>query len=198
MMWNYRTYGIPNEMFDKVEGVVMTKEEIRVISISKMRVREGDIAVDIGCGSGSVAIELANLVKPNGVVYAIDKNEKAIEIAKKNASKFGVEKIIKFIHGEAPQVFSLLPKEVDTVFIGGSSGKLREIVVESYNRLRSGRRMVVNLTLLENIYTAINVMRSLGMKIEILMIHVAKGEELGYGTFLRGGNPTFIIVGEKI
>ncbi|MEM1865936.1 MAG: precorrin-6Y C5,15-methyltransferase (decarboxylating) subunit CbiT [Ignisphaera sp.] len=196
-MWSYRTYGIPDEMFDKLEGIVMTKEEVRVISISKMRIREGDVVVDIGCGTGSIAIELANIVGSTGVVYAIDRNEKAIEIAKRNATRFGVDRVIRFIHGEAPNALSLLPRELDAVFIGGSSGRLDEIIAVAFDRLRYGRRIVLNLTLLENIYTALSIMKKLGMKLEVVMVQVARGEPLGYGLFLRGGNPVFIIAGEK-
>lgn len=197
MEWNYRTYGIPDELFDKVEDIVMTKEEIRIISISKLRLREGDIVVDIGCGSGSVSIELANIVKPSGIVYAIDKNFNAIEVTKKNAAKFSVEKYIKIIHGEAPEVLSYVPNEVDGVFIGGSSGRFSEILTSAYRILKKGRRIVANLTLIENVYTALSLLKNLDAYVEIIFVQIARSSSLGYGTFFRSLNPVYIVVGEK-
>lgn len=196
-MWSYRTYGIPDDLFDRVEGVVMTKEEVRVVSISKLRVREGDTVVDVGCGSGSVAIELANIVKPHGVVYAVDRDASAIEITRRNAVKFGVERYVRVVHGEAPEILSTIPGEVDGVFIGGSSGRFAEILTAAYRILKRGRRIVANLTLVENLATALSTLRNLNAYTEAVLIQVARGGGLGYGTFFRSLNPVFIVVGEK-
>jgi cobalt-precorrin-6B (C15)-methyltransferase len=72
-MWNSRTSGIPDEMFvqsDDVPGP--TKEEIRVITISKARLSEGSVVVDVGCGTGGLTVEAALQVTPKGKVFAID------------------------------------------------------------------------------------------------------------------------------
>ena len=58
-MWKFKTPGIPDEYFERVEKVPITKEEVRVIQISKARLKPGHVVYDIGCGSGSISIEAA-------------------------------------------------------------------------------------------------------------------------------------------
>jgi len=87
-MWNIKTPGIPDELFDRDEGVPITKEEVRVVQISKARLKPGMIVYDIGCGSGSISVEAALQVEHSGHVHAIDNDVKAIELTKKNLTKF--------------------------------------------------------------------------------------------------------------
>ena len=63
---------------DNVPGP--TKEEIRVITISKARLCEGSIVVDVGCGTGGLTVEAALQVAPKGKVYAIDEDQEAIDL----------------------------------------------------------------------------------------------------------------------
>ena len=59
---NYRqqsaTHGIRDEEFLR-DKVPMTKEEVRTVSLSKLRLFENSVCYDIGAGTGSVAIEMA-------------------------------------------------------------------------------------------------------------------------------------------
>ncbi len=71
MLWTYRTGGIPDELFERSEEVPITKEEIRALVISKLRLREDSCAIDVGCGSGSITVELC-LQARGGTVYAQD------------------------------------------------------------------------------------------------------------------------------
>ncbi len=64
VLWDYKTPGIPDEFFDRMDKVPITKEEIRSIIISKLRLKEGYRSIDIGCGSGSISIELLFKQKP--------------------------------------------------------------------------------------------------------------------------------------
>ena len=66
----------------------ITKEEVRAITISKMRLKEGFTAIDVGCGSGSLTVEICNQIR-GGVTYAIDFDEKAVELTRLNLSRFG-------------------------------------------------------------------------------------------------------------
>ena len=84
------TPGIPDELFERTEQVPITKEEVRALVISKLRLKEDSSAIDIGCGSGSLTVEVCLQTKGNRV-YAIDFDEKAIELTKKNLQRFGVE-----------------------------------------------------------------------------------------------------------
>ena len=90
-MWNFKTPGIPDDLFERTEKVPITKEEVRTIQISKARLSPGNIVYDIGCGSGSISIEAALQIENLGKVYSIDFDAKAIELTKINLKKFGIE-----------------------------------------------------------------------------------------------------------
>ena len=82
-MWNYKTPGIPDELFERTEKVPITKEEVRTIQISKARLLPGQTVYDIGCGSGSITVEAAIQIEQTGKVIGIDFDENAIELTKK-------------------------------------------------------------------------------------------------------------------
>ncbi len=69
--WNHRSAGIPDTYFLRGK-VPMTKEEVRAVTLSKLRVEKDSIVLDIGAGTGSVTIEAA-LQARKGQVYAIEK-----------------------------------------------------------------------------------------------------------------------------
>lgn len=58
MIWNYTTPGIPDELFERSENVPITKEDIRSIVLSKLRLRKKYSVIDVGCGSGSITVEI--------------------------------------------------------------------------------------------------------------------------------------------
>ena len=53
----------------------MTKEEVRALVMSKLRLKKDFSVIDVGCGSGSITVELC-LQMPSGKVYAIDIDER--------------------------------------------------------------------------------------------------------------------------
>jgi len=108
-MWQYRTPGIPDELFERVEEVPITKEEVRVVQVSKGRLSAGNVVYDVGCGSGSVSVEASYQIGPTGKVFSIDIDPKAIELTKKNLSKFGILNV-SVILGNAKEKISELPK----------------------------------------------------------------------------------------
>src|SRR5438309_4898413 len=99
-MWQYRTPGIPDELFERLEEVPITKEEVRVVQLSKGRLSLGQVVYDVGCGSGSVSVEASYQIGPAGKVFSMDNDPTAIELTKKNSSKFGSTKVTA-IKGDA-------------------------------------------------------------------------------------------------
>lgn len=196
-MWVYRTPGILDGLFtwsDKVPGP--TKEEIRVLTISKARLCEGSYVVDVGCGTGSLTIEAALQVTQKGKVFAIDEDEESIKLTKENVAKFDVQSIVQVVHGKAPDVMSNLPK-VDAVIIGGSSS-LREVIRASYEKLKENGRIVINTVLLETGYMALNEIKRLSFKdIDVIQVFVAKGRDIGTGMMMLARNPVTIISATK-
>jgi cobalt-precorrin-6B (C15)-methyltransferase len=196
-MWTCRTPGIPDEMFvqsDEVPGP--TKEEIRVLTISKARLREGSLVVDVGCGTGGLTVEAAHQVTSKGKVFAVDNDENAIELTKTNVARFGVQNTVQIIKGKAPEAILNLP-EVDAVLIGGSQS-LRDVVRASHQKLKKNGRIVVNAILLETGYTALDEIRKMDFKeFDVITVSVAKGKEVRSGTMMLARNPITIISATK-
>ena len=196
--WVYKTPGIPDELFNQNDAVPgPTKEEIRVVTISKARLCEGAIVVDVGCGTGGLTVEAALQVAPKGKVYAIDEDEAAIKLTCSNVEKFGVQSSVSIIRGKAPEALLGLPN-ADAYLIGGGGVSLRAIIQTANNKLKSNGRIVVNAILLESATTAIAELKALGFKdIDIAHISVAKGKQINSGTMMMARNPITIVSATK-
>ena len=98
------------------DKVPMTKEEVRTVSLSKLRLYEDSVCYDIGAGTGSVSIEMA-VRAFSGKVYAIEKKPLAVEVLKKNKAKFGVGnlEIIEGLAPEAWKIWNLVPMRLSAV-----------------------------------------------------------------------------------
>ncbi|MCH9042191.1 MAG: precorrin-6Y C5,15-methyltransferase (decarboxylating) subunit CbiT [Nitrosopumilus sp.] len=196
-MWNYKTPGIPDEYFERTENVPITKEEVRTIQISKARLKPGQTVYDIGCGSGSISIEAAFQVESSGKVLAIDYDENAIELTKKNMYKFGLSNI-SVIFGNAKEKILEL-EEADAIFIGGTGGDTKEIVEISQNKLKSGGRIVIGTILIETLYSVLQILDKLQFEsVDITQITIAKSRKTSTGTMMLARNPVTIISATKI
>lgn len=192
--WEYKTQGIPDHMFIRGD-VPMTKEEVRAVSLSKLRLTKEFIVYDIGAGTGSVSIE-CGLVCESGRVYAIEKNPEAIELIKKNKDKF-LLKNIDIIEGNAPDALKGLP-EPDRVFLGGSGKKLKDIL-EFINRFEKDIRVVINSITIETAYEALQYLETKGYRnIDIVNISVTKSRKAGDKHLMQAINPVYIISAEKV
>ncbi|MBC7130269.1 precorrin-6Y C5,15-methyltransferase (decarboxylating) subunit CbiT [Candidatus Bathyarchaeota archaeon] len=197
-MWNYKSPGIPDEMFIKREGVPgPTKEEIRVITISKARLKEGSYVIDVGCGVGGLTVEAALQVGSSGRVFAVDENEEAVRLTQENVSRFGVQNIVQVIHGRAPEVIANLPM-VDAVIIGGSKS-LKKVLETVYGKLKNGGRLVVNAIMLNTCCEALKEIERLGFgEVDVTTAFIAKGRQVPSGVMMMARNPITIIAATKI
>lgn len=197
-----RISGIPDAAF--IRGKVpMTKEEVRNVSLSKLCLKRDSIVYDIGAGTGSVAVEAAiHAVK--GEVYAIESKEPAAALILENKYKFKTDNLI-IVQGEAPDVLKGLP-EPDCVFIGGSGGRLKEIIFGlRKDALKAsgqcaGMRIVINAITLESLSAAMQCLdelkRDVGIRIEeeeIIQLSSARSKNVGNYHMMMGQNPIFII-----
>jgi cobalt-precorrin-6B (C15)-methyltransferase len=194
LAWDYRTPGIPDELFERAEDVPITKEDIRSIVISKLRLKEGYSAIDIGCGSGSITVELC--LQTKGKVYAVDLDKKAIELTKRNLAKFGVmaEEVIL---GKAQDI---LPKlfEVDAVIVGGTAGDTKQVIELAVDRLKKGGRIVIDTIVIETMYQALTTVNDLKLKeIDITQVTISKARKVTTGTMMLARNPVVIISATK-
>jgi cobalt-precorrin-6B (C15)-methyltransferase len=196
-MWKFKTFGIPDEYFERTENVPITKEEIRVIQISKARLKPGQIVYDIGCGSGSISVEAALQIESSGKVLAVDYDENAIELTKKNMKKFDLSNI-SMIYGNAKEKILEL-EEADTIFIGGTGGDTKEIVELSENKLKSGGRIVIGIILIETLYSVLQILDKLQFEsVDITQVTISKSRKTSTGTMMLARNPVTIISATKI
>jgi cobalt-precorrin-6B (C15)-methyltransferase len=195
LLWDYRTPGIPDELFERTEEVPITKEDIRTIAISKLRLREGHSAIDVGCGSGSITVELC--LQTKGKVYAIDFDEKAVELTKKNLQKFGV-KAEEVILGKAQDILPTL-SEVDAVIVGGTWGDTKQVIDLAVGKLKKGGRIVIDTIVIETMYHALAAINELELKeIDITQVIISKARKVTTGTMMLARNPVMIISATKV
>lgn len=191
-----KLFGIPDEMFERNERVPITKEEVRVIALSKARLSNGHTVIDVGCGSGSITVEAAMQVAPDGKVYAIDQDEEAIKLTKENARKFNVTNV-EIIHSKAQDAIGKLPN-ADAVFIGGTAGDTYDIIKLAYNKLKSKGRVVIDTILIETMYHSLKAVDELKLEnVDVTQITVAKSRKVSTGTMMLARNPVIIISAEK-
>jgi len=196
-MWNAKTPGIPDELFDRDENVPITKEEVRAVQISKARLKPGMTVYDIGCGSGSISVEASLQVEKSGSVHAIDYDAKAVELTKKNITKFNLENI-SVIFGNAKEKINELP-DADAIFIGGTGGDTKEIVELCENKLKSGGRIVIGIILIETLYSVLKTIENLKFtSVDITQITIGKSRKTSTGTMMLARNPVTIISSTKI
>ena len=196
-MWNYKTPGIPDEYFERTENVPITKEEVRTIQISKARLKPGQTVYDIGCGSGSISIEAAFQVESSGKVLAIDYDENAIELTKKNMYKFDLSNISVIFGNAKEKILDL--EEADVIFIGGTGGDTAEIVKLSENKLKSGGRIVIGTILIETLYSVLQILDKLKFNsIDITQVTISKSRKTTTGTMMLARNPVTIISATKV
>lgn len=168
----------------------MTKEEVRTVSLSKLRLSEDSVCYDVGAGTGSVSVEMA-LRAWMGQVYAIEKKEDALALLKENKKKFAVDNLV-IIPGVAPEAMTELPAPTHA-FIGGSSGNMQDIInllLEKNPKVR----IVINCITLETVTEAMNAIHDFGLEdVDIVQLAAARSKSIGRYHMMMGENPIYII-----
>jgi len=183
------THGIPDEVF--VRGnVPMTKEEVRSISLSKLRLTRDAIVYDVGAGTGSVSVECARMAD-RGRVYAIEWKEDAWKLIAENRKQFAVPNL-EIVAGRAPEKLNNLPAPTHA-FIGGSGGSLKNIL-RTLVRKNPDVRIVINCITLETVSETMEAANELHMEIEdITSVSIAKSKPVGSYHMMTARNPVTII-----
>jgi precorrin-6A reductase len=186
----HMTFGIEDDEFIR-DKVPMTKSEIRALSVAKLGLSSEDICYDVGAGTGSVSIEMAMNV-PKGKVYAIEKKTIAADLIYKNIEKFGLDNV-EVIKGEA----SVSMEEIeapDAVFIGGTTGKLRDILKIVFEKNPKVRVVVtaVSLESVAEINEACKYYETLGCKTDIVLVSVSNTKRVMNYTMFDAKNPVLI------
>jgi precorrin-6Y C5,15-methyltransferase (decarboxylating) len=176
---------------------LITKQEVRAVSLARLQLRQDSVVWDIGAGSGSVGLEAARLC-PDGHVWAIEKNELDHAIAGQNHAAFGISNYT-LTHGKAPEGLDAWP-DPDAVFIGGSGGELAGLIAMILGRLRSNGSLVMNFVTLENLATATATLTSMveeGVTWDVLQLQAARSKPILHMHRMAAENPVWIVCARK-
>lgn len=183
-------FGLPESDFEHSAGLI-TKPEVRTVSLSKLPLRADGVLWDVGAGSGSLAIEAAGLV--SGLrVHAVERSARQIAMLRSNVSKFRRGCQVQVVEGEAPEALSGLP-DPDAVFVGGSGGRLVEILDVAHSRVSRPGRIVANLVTFENVATVLAWAKGRALQVEVVQVGVARGADILDMTRLQAENPVTIV-----
>ena len=168
----------------------MTKEEVRALSIAKLRIAPDHAVWDVGAGTGSVSIEAARAAN-RGTVYAIEKNSDAVALLEANKAAFGLANL-QVVSGSAPEALEELPAP-DRVFIGGSSGNVASIV-ECAARKNPAVRICATAVTIETLCDLMACVRDFHVEgADIVQVAVSRADELGRYHLMRAENPIYIV-----
>lgn len=180
----------PDDEFFKNKNVPgPTKEEIRALVISKIRLTDEDVVVDVGCGTGGLTVECAKRARK---VYSIDINPEAIKTTRTNLEKFGIENKVELIEKEGLAALDEVPDYTKLV-IGGSGGSLENIIETGYINLPTGGRIIITSIVLETATDAVKMLKDLGAEPEVVTINVSRGTVLDRGVMMKALNPITIV-----
>jgi precorrin-6Y C5,15-methyltransferase (decarboxylating) len=193
---NLMRFGNPDETFaqSRPKSGLITQAEVRALALAQMDLQPGSVAWDVGAGSGSVAIEAAQLVG-SGMVYAIEQEAPDYHLILANMESFGI-KNVKPVFGMAPAVFHDLPAP-DAIFVGGNGGEVARLLEASFNALRPVGRLVVNVGTIEMLSAVYAVLKSLASPVQVHLVSVARGVEQMDALRFESVNPTFLLTVRK-
>ena len=184
--------GLPDGAFLRGD-VPMTKEEVRALALSKLRLEEHHVVWDVGAGTGSVSVECA-LSCPAGRVYAVEKKEEALALIAENRARFGAANL-KIVAGTTPEALEALPAP-DRVFLGGTSGGLEEILQAVFHK-NPAARVVCTAVTLETVGEAAKCFSRLGSP-DMVQLSVTRTRPAGRYRLMDAQNPVWLFSGEGL
>ena len=188
----FRRFGNPDDIFaqSRPKSGLITQAEVRAIALAQLDIQPASVLWDIGAGSGSVAIEAAQLAHL-GMVYAIEQDVADYHLIVANAQTFAV-KNLKAIHGAAPAVFTGLPAP-DAIFVGGTGKEAARLLEAAYKALRPGGRLVVHVASLDNLIVNYATLKTLVTTVEAMLINLARANQQLETLRFEALNPTFLL-----
>lgn len=189
-------FGLADESYlqRKPEKGLITKREVRAVSLARLQLRANSIVWDIGAGSGAVGLEAARLC-PDGHVYAIEKNAEDAAIAGQNRARLCITNY-SLTHAKAPQGLETWP-DPDAIFLGGSGGELQELVRLCLQRLRPDGWLVMNFVTLENQADALTALKACGAMWDVTQIQAARSQPILHMHRLAAENPVWVVCAQK-
>lgn len=182
------SYGKADSEFIR-DAVPMTKEEVREVSICKLKLHEDAVVYDVGSGSGSVAVEIAG-VSDTIQVYAIERKPEAVLLIRKNQEKFHAYNM-DIVEAYAPDGMEILPTPTHA-FLGGTGGKLQDILECLYEK-NPHMRIVINAVTLETISEIKEALGNFSITDEsMVQLQVSRTRKAGSYHLVQAENPVWI------
>ena len=182
------SYGTADSEFLR-DAVPMTKEEVREVSICKLKLHEQAVVYDVGSGSGSVAVEIAG-ISHSIQVYAIERKPEAVALMCKNREKFHAYNM-DIIEAFAPEGLEELPVPTHA-FLGGTGGKLQEILKCLYQK-NPQMRIVINAVTLETVGEIREALAHFPVADEsMVQLQVSRTKKAGAYHLVQAENPVWI------
>jgi precorrin-6Y C5,15-methyltransferase (decarboxylating) len=185
--------GLSEDLFEH-EGGLITKTEIRAVTLAKLKLLPYHTLWDLGAGSGSVSIEAAVFLE-RGRIFAVEQKAERIDQIKANIRRFGVNNI-ETLQAVMPDGLSGLPAP-DRVFIGGGGRDLEQIISEAASLMKPDGLMVINTVLIANLETSQKTMRKNGFNTEVVQVQVLRSKAMPWSERFETLNPVWIISGQK-
>ena len=185
-------FGLKEDEIQHERGLI-TKDEVRAVTLHKLRLPLKGVLWDVGAGSGSISLEASRLC-PTLRVFAVEKDQQRIDTIKINMQRFNARNV-EIIRGSAPDALADLPAP-DRVFVGGSSGKVGDIVKLINEKMPSGI-IVINAVTLETLNDSLSSLEQSGFSVEISEISVSRSKTVAGKRHMNALNPVFVVKGEK-
>ncbi len=195
-IWPFITPGIPDDLFERLPGIPLSKREIRLLLISALRLRRDSVLWDIGAGTGTIPVE-TGLLCPEGRIFAIERDTEVASLIHRNCDRFEV-KNVKVIEGSAPECLTEISVRPHRVCIEGGRS-VKAILEAVWDLLLPEGRIVATAGSLESLYALSEGFAQLQVRnIEVVQSGVNRLEMRGTHQVFAAVNPMFIISGEKI
>lgn len=194
-LWPYITPGIPDQLFERLPGIPMTKRETRLLLLSHLRLQPDTVLWDIGAGTGTIPVE-AGLLCPQGKVVAVERDEEVASLIRRNCDRFAV-KNVEVVQASAPDCLADLPYPPDRVCLEGGQ-PIKQILQQVWQHLQPRGRAVATAVSLESLYSISESFAQLQARnIEVVQSVVNRLETRGNHQIFAAVDPIFILSGEK-
>ena len=183
--------GIADEKFDHDHGMI-TRKDVRLLALARLACGNGRVLWDIGAGSGSLSIEAARLY-PSLQVYAVEQDARRFSQLEKNIIKFRARNV-KAVPGSAPEALKALPRP-HSVFIGGSGGRLADILKQVKKSVLPQGSVVANAVTIETVNCATSTLKKWGWHCTVTAVRLEYLDNSKQPEIFRAENPVFIVHG---
>lgn len=193
--------GLPDEEIICMQGMPMTKGPVRAAALAALQLKSQHIFWDLGAGSGSLGLEASALL-PEGMIFAVERDQNRCEVIKENRSKFGAWNI-EVVNLDLLDAITDLPAP-DRIFLGGGLGAAENpnsaphLMLEKIcQKLKPNGRLIVNCVLLDSLHSCLQKFHELNWPCGAFCLQISQTEPLGPGLRFTPLNPVFMVWTKK-